>query len=315
MSAAHNRSADSYGHTSHPNTAVIIVGPTASGKTLAAIELARHFKTEIISADSRQCYKELSIGVARPSQQQLQSVKHHFIASHSIHDEVSAGTFEQYALKKIAELFKMHDVVIVTGGTGLYVKAFCEGMDKIPKVSGDVRNSIISKYEKNGLSWLQKEVEQKDPAFYQSGEIQNPRRLMRALEVVETTGSSILKFRKGTRAPRNFNVLKIGLEVSKEELHRNIKTRVNKMIEQGLVEEARGLLPHKNLNALQTVGYPEMFDYLDGKISLEAAIDLITLNTRQYAKRQLTWFKKDKEITWFHPTEIEKIKGHLSDAP
>jgi tRNA dimethylallyltransferase len=295
-------------------TVVIIVGPTASGKTSAAIELAQDFKTEIISSDSRQCYKELNIGVARPTEQELETIRHHFIASHSIHDSVNATTFEQYALEKVDELFKTHDVVIMTGGTGLYIKAFCEGMDEIPNVPGEVRNMIISKYKENGLPWLQNEIQRKDEIFYKTGEIQNPQRLMRALEVVETTGRSILEFHSGKKEKRSFDIIKIGLELSKEDLHRNIDARVDKMIEAGLVEEVKQLLSHKNKNTLQTVGYPEIFEYLDGNISLEQAIELIKKNTRQYAKRQLTWFRKDNEIKWFASYEMEKMKGHLHDA-
>jgi tRNA dimethylallyltransferase len=295
-------------------TAILIVGPTAVGKTSFAIELARYFKTEIVSADSRQCYKELNIGVARPSKEELKQPPHHFIASHSISENITAATFEQFALQKLQELFQKHDVVVMTGGTGLYVKAFAEGMDKIPDVPEDTRKKIIHQYEQNGIEWLQKEIQKKDPGFYNAGETKNPQRLMRALEVAEATGKSILEFRKGEKTKRDFNIVKIGLELPKEELHRNINARVDKMIEEGLVEEVKGLLPYKNLNALQTVGYTEIFDYLDGKISLEKAIEEIKKNTRQYAKRQMTWFKKDKEIKWFNPQETVKMKEHLIDA-
>jgi tRNA dimethylallyltransferase len=286
-------------------TVIIVAGPTASGKTSVAIELAKKFETEIISADSRQCFKELNIGVARPSEMELQTARHHFIASHSIHDPVNAGSFEQYALKKVNEIFQMHDVTIMVGGTGLYIKAFCEGMDEIPDVPAEIRRSIMMNYEKNGLEWLQRETQRKDPAFYERGEIQNPQRLMRALEVAESTGQSILKFRKGKKEERDFNILKIGLELPKEELQRNINTRTDKMIEAGLVEEVKRLVPYKHLNALQTVGYAEIFDYLDGKTLLKDAIELIKTNTRQYAKRQMTWFKKDKEINWIDARAID----------
>jgi tRNA dimethylallyltransferase len=293
-------------------TVIIIAGPTAAGKTAIAIELARQFKTEIISADSRQCFRELNIGVARPSEEELRSVRHHFIASHSIHDKIGAGTFEQYALQKINDLFLSHEVVIMTGGTGLYIKAFAEGMDEIPHVPDEIRKAIISEYGERGIGWLQKEIQQKDPAFYKQGEIQNPQRLMRALEVAEATGRSILEFRKGKKEKRDFTIIKIGLELSKEELHRNINVRVDKMIEAGLIEEVKNLLPYKNLNALQTVGYSEIFNYLDGKILLKEAVELIKKNTRQYAKRQMTWFKKDKEIKWYSPADMEKIKEAAS---
>ena len=286
-------------------TVLIITGPTAAGKTFVAIELAKKFETEIISADSRQCFKELNIGVARPSEMELQTVKHYFIASHSIHDPVNAGSFEQYALKKVNEIFQAHNVAIMVGGTGLYIKAFCEGMDEMPGVPAEVRKSIMMNYERNGLEWLQRETQKKDPAFYKTGEIQNPQRLMRALEIAEATGQSILEFRKGKAVQRDFNIVKIGLELPKGELHKNINTRVERMIEAGLVEEVKRLLPNKHLNALQTVAYSEIFDYIDGKTSLKDAIELIKTNTRQYAKRQVTWFKKDKDINWIDARSID----------
>jgi tRNA dimethylallyltransferase len=293
-------------------TVIIIVGPTAVGKTSVAIELAKYFKTEIISADSRQCFQELNTGVAKPSQEELEQVPHHFISSHSIHDEMNAGIFEQYALQKVNELFLQHDVVIMTGGTGFYIKAFCEGMDEMPDVPEKIRKKIILKYEKKGLDWLQKKIKKKDPEFYEVGEIQNPQRLMRALEIVESTGKSILKFRKNKKIKREFDIIKLGLELPREELHRNINSRVDKMIKKGLADEVKSLLPFRELNPLQTVGYSEIFDFIDGKISLNDAIDRIKKNTRLYAKRQMTWFKKDKEIEWFKSEEFEKIKKTLS---
>ena len=291
---------------------VIVAGPTAVGKTTVAIELAKYFRTEIISADSRQCFKELNIGVARPSEEELRQVTHHFIASHpivigSINDEVNAVTFEQYALQKVNELFQQHDTVVMVGGTGLYINAFCEGLDEIPAIDPAIREKIINEYEKKGLLWLQQQVQQKDPAFYESGEIQNPQRVMRALEVAESTGQSILSFRQKKKATRDFTIIKIGLKLPKEELHRNINNRVDKMIAAGLIEEVKQLRAYKNLNALQTVGYPEIFDWLDEKITLPEAIERIKINTRQYAKRQLTWFKRDKEIEWFSPGQVKEM--------
>jgi len=282
-------------------TVIVIAGPTAVGKTSVAVEVARYFQTEIISADSRQCYKELSIGVARPSVQELNEVKHHFIASHSIHQKVNAATFEEYALKKTDQIFEKNDTVILTGGTGLYIRAFCEGMDEIPEVPEVVRNEIVEQYKKNGLLWLQEQVRNLDPEFYEVGETKNPQRLMRALEVFKVTGKSILHFRKGEKVRRNFNIIKIALQLPKEDLHRNIESRVDKMFEMGLVEEVRSLIPFQHLNALQTVGYKEIFDYFKGQIDLRAAVDLIKKNTKQYAKRQLTWFKKDKTYQWIEP--------------
>jgi tRNA dimethylallyltransferase len=286
---------------------VVIAGPTAVGKTAVAIEVARYFKTEIISADSRQCFKELNIGVARPSPEELKQVPHHFIATHSVQEEVNAAGFEQYALIKAKELFQKHDVVVMAGGTGLYIKAFCEGLDDIPAIDPVVRENIIHNYETKGLHWLQQEVLTKDPEFYSVGEVQNPQRMMRALEVIESTGQSVLHFRKGAKAKRDFAIIKAGLELPKEELQQRIHTRVDDMIAAGLVGEVKNLTSYRRLNALQTVGYSEIFEYLDGKISLEQAISDIKTNTRQYAKRQMTWFRRDKEINWFSPLSRNEI--------
>ena len=293
-------------------TVIIIAGPTAVGKTTIAIELAKHLQTEIISADSRQCYKELRIGVARPSDEQLSAVPHHFIASHSIKEEVNAITFEQYALEKLGKLFRDHDQVVMVGGTGLYIKAFCEGLDDIPEIDEEVRETIISNYEQKGIDWLQQEIRQKDPDFYSNGEIRNPQRLMRALEVVEATGRSILSYRGKEKIKRNFRIVKIALELPREELIRNINSRVENMIKQGLLSEVKNLLPYKSLNALQTVGYTELFEHLEGKISLAEAIERIKINTRQYAKRQMTWFRKDAEIKWFNAGKIRMIAEYLA---
>lgn len=278
---------------------IIICGPTASGKTELAIQLAQYFNTSIISADSRQCFKELNIGVAKPSAEELITVYHYFINSHSIQDEVTAVTFEQYALNAAKQIFLQNDIAVMAGGTGLYIKAFTEGLDAIPEVSAEVRTSIQQQYEEDGIEWLQNEIKKHDPAFFSSGEMQNPQRLMRALEVFSATGKSITKFQIASKKERPFNIIKIGLEVNREILYNRINQRVDAMIQHGLEFEAEALLPHRNLNALQTVGYTEWFDYFDGNTSKEKAINLIKQNTRHYAKRQLTWFKRDKEIEWF----------------
>ena len=288
-------------------TVIIVAGPTAAGKTAVAIRLAEHFKTEIISADSRQCYKELNIGVARPSEEELKAIPHYFIASHSIQEEITAVGFAEYALQKVSELFKKQDVVVMVGGTGLYIKAFCEGLSPMPDIDPVIRKRIIQQYEEKGLAWLQEQIREKDPAFFEKGEMQNPQRVMRALEMVESTGKSILSFQKGEKVIRDFNIIKIGVELPKEQLHLNIHQRVDKMIEAGLVDEVKGLLPYKELNALQTVGYAEIFEYLEDNISLEKAIEEIKVHTRQYAKRQLTWFRKDEEIKWFAPDNINAM--------
>lgn len=282
-------------------TCIIVAGPTAVGKTAFAIKLARHYNTEIISADSRQCFREMDIGVAKPSAAELSEVKHHFISSHSVTEAMNASLFEAYALQKITAVFSTHDVAVMAGGTGLYIKAFTEGMDEVPAVSPAIRDAIIGTYETEGLAWLQQQVAIHDPVYFAEGETQNPQRLMRALEVVQGTGRSILDFQKQQKKQRDFDIVKIGLDLPREVLYSNINRRVNVMMQQGLLDEVKALQPYKNLNALQTVGYRELFDYLDGKISLERAVELIQQNTRHYAKRQLTWFKKDTSWQWVTP--------------
>lgn len=295
-------------------TVIVIAGPTAVGKTAVAVQVASYFHTAVISADSRQCYKELTIGVARPSEEELKAIPHFFIASHSIEEEMTAAGFEKYALQKVMELFQQHDLVIMVGGTGLYLKAFYEGLDPIPATDPSIRKSIIQQYEEKGISWLQQQLQEKDPLFYATGEMQNPQRMLRALEVVESTGLAIQLFRKGEKAKRDFNIIKIGLELPREQLQQRINTRVDQMMAAGLVNEVKGLLPFRKLNALQTVGYAEIFDYLDGVISLEKAVELIKTATRQYAKRQMTWFKKDTGITWFSPSQTEELIAYVKSA-
>lgn len=292
---------------------IIIGGPTAAGKTSMAIEVARHLSTEIISADSRQCYKEMKIGVARPSEEELSMVPHHFIASHSIEEKVTAATFEAYALEKATAIFQNNDVLVMVGGTGLYIKAFCEGLDIIPDVPEEVRNSIIQTFNEKGLPWLQAAVQQKDPLFFATGENRNPHRLMRALEVVEFTGQSILSFRRGIKAQREFDIIKVVLSPDKEQLHANINHRVDVMMEMGLLDEVRNLWDYRHLNALQTVGYRELYEYLDGHTDLESAVDQIKRNTRQYAKRQLTWFKRDTLYRWFAPSEKTSLLAYIQE--
>ena len=290
-----------------PKTVIVIAGPTAVGKTSLAIELAKHFNTEIISADSRQCFTELNIGVAKPSIEQLRDVKHHFINSHSVHDDVNAAIFEEYALQSIKTIFDRHDVAVMVGGTGLYIQAFCEGLDEIPKISSHIRENIKQNYERSGFSWLQEQVRTQDPEYFETGEIENPQRLMRALEVKMGTGKSIRQFQRKKKATRDFSIVKVGLQLPKEQLHSSIHHRVDDMMQQGLLAEVKSLVTFKSLPALRTVGYSELFAFLQGGISLDAAVDLIKQNTRQYAKRQLTWFKKDPSITWISPGEKQRI--------
>lgn len=301
-------------HFTHPHTVIIIAGPTAVGKTSLAIQIAQHFNTAIVSADSRQCFKELNVGVAKPTTAQLSAFKHYFISSHSIHEEVTAATFEQYALQALQEIFLHTDIAVMAGGTGLYIKAFCEGLDVIPAIPADVRQHILIKYREQGILFLQNELQQKDTVYWQTAEQQNPQRLTRALEVLYATGKSISEFRRNEPAVRPFNIIKVGLELPREILYQRINVRVEEMIKEGLPGEVKSLLPYKYLNALQTVGYKELFDFIDGKISFPQALSGIQQNTRHYAKRQLTWFKKDQQFQWFAPDDSENILRFLHNT-
>ena len=281
------------------------MGPTAVGKTSFAIALAKALGTEIISADARQCYKEMNIGVARPSADELKTVPHHFIASHSVNENINASFYENWAMNKVETLFSTKDAIVMVGGTGLYIKAFCEGLDLIPAIDAEIRENIIAQYEKLGLRWLQKEVSVKDPQYWEKGEQKNPQRLMRALEVRLGTGSSITSFQNKKAVERPFKIVKIGLELPREELYERINARVLTMLEEGLEKEVKSLEAVAHLNALQTVGYSEWKDYFEGKISKEKVIENIQQNTRHYAKRQMTWFKRDPSITWFNASTVE----------
>ncbi|XVJ65623.1 MAG: tRNA (adenosine(37)-N6)-dimethylallyltransferase MiaA [Lacibacter sp.] len=292
-------------------TVILIAGPTASGKTSLAIHLAKRFHTAIISADSRQCFKEISIGVAKPTVDELKAAPHYFINTNSVHDTVTAAGFEAYAMKCAEKLFWEHDVIIMAGGTGLYINAFLEGMDEIPAMNENIRMQLTALYEANGITWLQKELLERDPLFAASGAMQNPQRMLRALEVLESTGQSIMHYQKGIKKKRSFHTVKIGLDLPREELYNRINHRVDIMMKDGLLQEVQGLHHLQHLNALQTVGYRELFDYFKGEINLETAISKIKQNTRHYAKRQLTWFKRDEEIKWFHPQELDKIEAYI----
>ena len=291
-------------------TVIIIAGPTGAGKTALSLAVARHFNTSIISADSRQCFRELNIGVAKPSPQQLQEIRHEFINSHSIREEVNAALFEELSLKWAREIFSNRDVLIMVGGTGLYLRAFCEGMDQIPAPDEQLRIEIREQYQQYGLPWLQEQISQKDPAFSQSGETRNPQRMMRALEVMESTGRSILSFRNTEKKTRPFRIVSFGIRIPKDILYQRINERVDLMMECGLLEEAHSLLPFQHLNALQTVGYTELFEYLNGNSSLQDAVSKIKQNTRHYAKRQMTWFRKDPAIRWLEKSPLQEIIDH-----
>jgi tRNA dimethylallyltransferase len=280
-------------------TLIVIAGPTAVGKTDLAISVAKKLKTEIISADSRQFFREMEIGTAKPSASALQEVPHHFVNSHSITEEYDAAQFAVDALAKIQEIFRKHDECVLCGGSGLYIKAVCEGFDDIPEIDPAVRASLTDNYGAHGLGWLQGEMKKYDPDYFELIDHQNPHRLIRALEVKIGTGKSLSTYFGNKKTTHDFAILKVGLELPRELLYERIDTRMDMMIAEGLFEEAKNLLPFRNHQALQTVGYKEVFDYLDGLYDKDEAIRLLKRNSRRYAKRQLTWFKKDKEFVWF----------------
>lgn len=289
------------------HTLVVVVGPTAVGKTAVAIELAKGLQTEIVSADSRQIFREMSIGTAKPSPEEMSQVKHHFIDSHSIKEDYDAATYGEEALAVIKKIFEDHRFAILCGGSGLYVKAVCEGFDDIPEVPEEIRNELISGFEKLGIGWLQDKLRELDPEHMMTIDINNPHRMIRALEVKIATGRSIAEFRKNTRLDHDFNILRIGLELPREILYERIDTRMDQMIAHGLFDEAKALYPFREKNALQTVGYQEVFDFMDGQYDYDEAVRLLKRNSRRYAKRQMTWFKRDAETVWFHPEQIAEM--------
>jgi len=293
------------------NKLIVIGGPTASGKTSLAIEIAKHFQTEILSADSRQCYKELNIGVAKPSQEELQATKHHFINSHSIQEEVTAGTFMRYGLDTLENLFANKDVAICVGGTGLYINALCKGLDEIPTVSNAVKNEMEMEYKERGLEWLQKEVKHLDPFYYKSIDTQNPMRLLRGLIFFKSHNKSILQFKRKKIAPRPFDIEYYAIQMERDFLYKRINNRVEQMMSLGLLKEVENLKQYSAIKALQTVGYKELFQHLDGNMTLEKAVDKIKQHTRNYAKRQITWFKNQGEFQYL---SAEKIESHLKST-
>lgn len=286
-----------------------IAGPTAAGKTALAIGLAKWLGTEIVSFDSRQCYQELSIGVARPSVAELASVKHHFIASHSIHQPVDAHAYAEQAHAVVKNILQRFPAVVMVGGTGLYWKAFHEGLDKIPAVEATIRNEVIAQYQQQGLDWLQTELRSLDPLFASTGEMKNPQRMMRALEVFRATDHSILAFRKKETATPYYALCSLGLTRPRTQLIALIDQRVEQMFAQGLVAEVQSLLPYAGLGPLQTVGYSELFNFLQGHGTAKEAKEQIKINTRQYAKRQLTWFRRQSSMHWFEPDQLEAIRA------
>lgn len=290
----------------------MVVGPTAVGKTVMAIALAKHFKTEIISADSRQFYREMSIGTAKPDVKELVEVRHHFIDSHTIEEEYSAGDFERDALPLLDKLFEKHDVVVMVGGSGLFVRAVCEGLDNLPKAPVAIREHLNGVFESEGLEPLQQKLKEVDPDYYNYSDIQNPQRVIRALEVYEATGQPFSSYRVREAVKRPFEIVTIGLNMERQKLYERINLRVDQMMDNGLVDEVRSLLPYRNKPALLTVGYAEIFDFIDGEFSLEEASSRIKQNSRRYAKRQITWFKKYGDTVWFESDDWEGILNFLT---
>ncbi len=296
---------------------VIVLGPTAVGKTSVAISLAKKFHAGILSADSRQLYREIPIGTAQPSKEELQSVPHFFIATHSIHDAVDAGRFGREARELLEKEFMKNKIVVMAGGSGLYIDAVINGFDELPDADVSIREELQNAFEEKGISVLQDELQKLDPEYFSQMDQQNPSRLIRAIEVCRLSGKKYSELRIGKTESLPFDVLKIGLDLPREELYERINSRVEEMMKNGLEEEARTVFPQRQLNALRTVGYKELFDYFDGNITKEKAVELIKQHSRNYAKRQLTWWRKDEAIKWFSPKEIsaiEKLMVEMNDV-
>ena len=288
-------------------TLLVIAGPTASGKTDIAIKLAKHFNTEIISADSRQFYKEIPLGTAAPTQSQLDEVKHHFVGNLSIFDDYNVSQYEKDVLKLLDDLFKKHNIVIMAGGSGLYIDAVCKGIDELPDPDPLLRKELNERFENEGIISLQKELETLDPEYFEVVDKKNPKRLMRAIEVCRQTGKKYSELRKNKPAPRNFDIIKTAIDIDRKTLFERIENRTDIMLENGWLEEAEAVYPFRHLNSLNTVGFKELFKYISGEWTLELATEKIKTNTRRYAKRQITWFKKDRDIIWVENGNINNI--------
>ena len=295
-------------------TLLVILGPTASGKTGLAIDLAKQIKTEIISADSRQFYQEIPKGTAAPNSEQLKSIPHHFVGQLSISDDYNVSRYEQEVISLLEEKFKTQDTIIMVGGSGLYIDAVCNGIDDLPDPDEKLRSRLNALFAKEGIEALQFKLKELDPVFYSQVDLNNPKRLMRAIEVCMQTGKPYSSQRLQTKKSRDFNILKIGLEIPRDELYMRINRRTDEMIKNDWLEEARSVYPYKHLNSLNTVGFKELFKYINGEWDLDFALEKIKTNTRRYAKRQMTWFKKDKEIHWFSPDDRENIFSFLSSC-
>jgi len=296
-----------------PKSLIILLGPTGVGKTDLSIDIASFFNTEIISCDSRQIYKEMMIGTAVPDSQALEIIPHHFIRSHSIHDQFNARKFEIEVLERLETLFQTRDIVLMTGGSMLYIKALCKGLDDFPDVDPELRQKLMDRLESEGITQLQNELFELDPTYYHEVDLQNPKRVLHALEICYMTGLPYSELRTNQTRIRPFNILKIGLNCDREVLYERINQRVDQMFEDGLEKEVNHLQPFSQLNSLNTVGYRELFEYFDGKITLEQAKEKIKANSRKYARKQLTWFRRDPEITWFTPDMKDEIIAFISE--
>ncbi|MBD2751526.1 tRNA (adenosine(37)-N6)-dimethylallyltransferase MiaA [Spirosoma validum] len=294
-------------------TLLVVAGPTAVGKTALCVQLAKELQTDVVSADSRQLYRELDIGTAKPSLAEMNGIRHYFIDSHSITDPVNAGRYERECLTLLDNLFQDKDVVILSGGTGLYINAVCFGLDDIPPVEPTLRELLFSRLQQEGLESLQNELRQLDPQYAQTADLQNPVRVTRALEVCLTTGLPYSSFRRQQTAERPFQSVLIALERPRDELYARIDARMDAMLAEGLIEEVRSLQPYRHVAALQTVGYQEVFPYLDGTYDYAEMVRLLKRNSRRYAKRQLTWFRNQGNYHWFGPEEKEKILSYVTD--
>lgn len=297
--------------TTNTKRLVVVVGPTGSGKTDLAIALAQHYGAPIVSTDSRQFYRGMPIGTAQPTAQQLRAAEHHFIASHDITQKLSCGAYEVEALALLDRLFEQHRTVIAVGGSGLYIKALCEGMDELPQADPELRAALAEQLREEGVAALAERLRTLDPLYYEQVDRSNPARVVRALEVCLQTGRPFSELRLGRRRERSFDIVKIGIEVPREELYERINRRVDAMMAEGLEAEARALYPYRHLNALRTVGYRELFDFFEGRCSRDEAVEAIKCNTRRYAKRQMTWFRRDGEIRWFRRDDLEAMFRHV----
>lgn len=294
-------------------TLIVLIGPTGIGKTNLSLNIAEHYNTEIISADSRQLYADLKIGTAAPTPEQLARVKHHFVGTLQLTDYYSAAQYEAEVMKKLDELFKRHNVIVLTGGSMMYVDAVCKGIDDIPTVDEETRKTLMQHYENVGLERLCAELKILDPEYYDIVDKKNPKRVIHALEICYMTGQTYTSFRTSQTKERPFNIIKVGLRREREELYARINKRVDIMMEDGLLEEAKSVYQYKDLNSLNTVGYKEMFKYLDGEWELPFAIEKIKQNSRIYSRKQVTWFKRDTDITWFHPDDTDNIMSFIEE--